>query len=201
MKDLNLPRCAWVPLNDALYVAYHDEEWGVPVFDELRLFEFLVLEAFQAGLSWRTILHKRQNFRQAFDNFDPQKVARYDETKIAQLLQNAGIVRNRLKIKAAVNNARAFLKIQNQYGSFSRYIWQFIDGKPIVNYWKSNDEIPVRTELSDKISKNLKEHGFQFVGSTIVYAHMQATGMVNDHLVHCFRHREIAEMAMNGLEH
>lgn len=186
-------RCEWVPLNDPLYVAYHDTEWGVPVFDDRKLFEFLILEGFQAGLSWRTVLYKRENFRLAFDDFDPQKIARYDDEKINRLLQNSGIIRNRLKIEASVKNARAFLSIQEKYGRFSDYIWRFTDGKPIVHYWKSIEEIPASTPLSDKISKELKQNGFRFVGTTIVYAHLQATGMVNDHVVHCFRHAELAE--------
>jgi DNA-3-methyladenine glycosylase I len=186
------PRCEWVPLEDALYVAYHDSEWGVPVFDDRKLFEFLILEGFQAGLSWRTVLHKREHFRRAFDNFDPQKVARYDEKKVAELLQDKGIIRNRLKIKASIKNARAFLQVQEKYGTFSAYIWQFTDGRPIINHWKHINEIPASTKLSDTISKELKRLGFGFVGTTIVYAHMQATGMVNDHVVHCFRHAELA---------
>ncbi len=190
-RDDSKRRCEWVPLNDDLYVAYHDTEWGVPVFDDRTLFEFLVLEGFQAGLSWRTILYKRENFRAAFDYFDPLKVAQYDEEKIRQLLQNAGIIRNRLKIEASVQNAKAFLNIREKYGRFSDYIWQFTEGKPIVNHRKSIDEIPASTALSDKISKELKRNGFRFVGSTIVYAHMQATGMVNDHVMHCFRHAEL----------
>lgn len=192
MESANLPRCAWVPLDDALYVAYHDREWGVPVFDDRKLFEFLILEAFQAGLSWRTILHKRKNFRKSFDDFDPQKVALYDDSKVNELMGNAGIIRNRLKIQAAVNNAKAFLTVQEKYGSFKDYIWCFTDGKPIINNWQNDAEIPTRTELSDAISKDLKQHGFKFVGSTIVYAHLQATGMVNDHVTTCFRHQELA---------
>ena len=177
-------RCEWCG-NDPLYIRYHDEEWGKPVYDDRTLFEFLVLETFQAGLSWLTILRKRESFRQAFDDFDYEKVARYDEDKQNQLLQNKGIVRNRLKIRAAVNNARAFLEVREEFGSFSRYIWGFVDGKPIINYFKSMEEVPATTPLSDQISKDLKKRGFKFVGSTIVYAHMQATGMVNDHIVGC----------------
>jgi len=188
---MNKKRCAWVPENDELYIAYHDQEWGVPVYDDQKLFEFLILEGFQAGLSWRTILYKRENFRKAFDHFDPQKIARYDEQKIAQLMQNAGIIRNKLKINACVNNARCFLEVQEKFGSFSDFIWRFTDGRPIVNHWKSLEQIPARTDLSDLISKELKKLGFKFVGSAIVYAHMQATGMVNDHLVDCFRYEEI----------
>jgi len=188
---VNKHRCEWVPENDTLYVAYHDREWGVPVYDDRRLFEFLVLESFQAGLSWRTVLYKRESFREAFDRFDVGKIARYDDRKIQQLLQNRGIIRNRQKILACVNNAQVFLKVQEQYGSFSEFIWRFTDGEPIINKWKSVSEIPARTELSDLISREMKKLGFKFVGSTIVYAHMQATGMVNDHVVHCFRHGEI----------
>lgn len=181
-------RCAWVPLNDPLYVAYHDEEWGVPVHDDRLIFEFLILEGFQAGLSWSTILHKRENFRLAFDGFEPVKIAQYDDAKIAQLLANPGIVRNRLKVHAAVINARAFLNIQQEYGSFDAYAWQFTDGKPVKNAWQNLSEIPARTSQSDALSKDLLRRGFKFVGSTIVYAHMQAAGMVNDHTVDCFRY-------------
>ncbi len=188
---MNKKRCAWVPENDELYIAYHDQEWGVPVYDDKKLFEFLILDGFQAGLSWRTILYKRENFRKAFDHFDAQKIARYNEQKIAQLMQDAGIIRNKLKINACINNARYFLEVQEKFGSFSDFIWRFTDGRPIVNHWKSLEQIPARTDLSDLISKELKKLGFKFVGSTIVYAHMQATGMVNDHLVDCFRYEEI----------
>jgi DNA-3-methyladenine glycosylase I len=184
-------RCDWVPLDNPLYVKYHDEEWGVPVHDDRLLFEFLILEGAQAGLSWLTILKKRDNYRKAFDFFDPQKVARYDEKKVAELLQNKGIIRNRLKINAAVTNARAFLDVRQEFGSFNSYIWNFMDGKPLVNRWKSLKEIPASTPLSDTISKDLKKRGFKFVGSTIIYAHMQATGMVNDHTVDCFRYTEV----------
>ncbi len=192
---MELKRCDWVPKNDPLYVAYHDEEWGVPIYDDQKIFEFLILEGFQAGLSWRTVLYKRENFRKAFDQFDAQKIARYDERKIQQLMQNSGIIRNRLKIEACVNNARCFLEVQEKFGRFSNFIWRFTDGKPIVNHWKTLSELPARTELSDLISKELKQLGFKFVGSTIVYAHMQATGMVNDHLVSCFRHAQLATEA------
>lgn len=187
----NKTRCQWVPLDKPLYISYHDEEWGVPVHDDQILFEFLVLEGAQAGLSWYTILSKRENYRKAFDFFDPEIVARYDQTKIQALLQNPGIVRNRLKVKAAVTNARAFLKVQEEFGSFDKYIWDFVDGSPIVNTFKTLKEIPPSTPLSDTISKDLKKRGFTFVGSTIVYAHMQATGMVNDHTVDCFRYKEV----------
>ncbi len=183
-------RCGWCE-GDALYEAYHDEEWGVPVKDDATLFEFLVLETFQAGLSWITILRKRENFRKAFDGFDYNKIEKYDEAKIESLLQDAGIVRNRLKVRATVSNAQAFLKIQNEFGSFSSYIWQFVDGKPIQNSIGNYRDAPARTSLSDTISKDLKKRGFKFVGSTVIYAHMQATGMVNDHERECFRYKEV----------
>jgi len=183
-------RCDWVG-NDALYIAYHDEEWGVPVYDDAKLFEFLVLETFQAGLSWLIVLRKRENFRQAFDDFDYRKIAKYDDEKYEQLLHNQGIIRNRLKIKATISNAQAFMKIQKEFGSFSRYIWQFVGGKPIQNNFENMADLPAKTVLSDKISKDLKKRGFKFVGSTVLYAHMQATGMVNDHTIDCFRHREL----------
>ncbi|MBD3224182.1 MAG: DNA-3-methyladenine glycosylase I [Caldithrix sp.] len=184
-------RCAWVPDNDTLYIQYHDEEWGVPVYDDQHLFEFLILESFQAGLSWRTVLHKRENFRRAFDNFNPHNVAAYDEKKVRQLMQNSGIIRNQQKIRAALNNARAFLEVSEQFGSFSAYMWNFVDGKPIKNNWQSLQEVPATTPLSDKLSKDLKQRGFKFVGSTVCYAHMQATGMVNDHTTDCFRYQQI----------
>lgn len=187
-------RCDWVPLDNPLYVTYHDEEWGVPVHDDRLLFEFLVLEGAQAGLSWITILRKRENYRSAFDQFDPQKVALYDEKKIEELMQNSGIIRNRRKIEAAVQNAKVFLEIQEEIGSFDRFIWKFVDGKPIINRWKSLKELPASTPESDIMSKELKKRGFKFVGSTICYAHMQATGMVNDHTIDCFRYEEIKRM-------
>ncbi len=187
----DLIRCTW-PNND-LYIAYHDQEWGVPLHDEHKLFEFLVLEGAQAGLSWFTILQKRDNYRKAFDQFDPQKVARYDRRKIQKLLQNPGIVRNRLKIEVAVQNAKMFLKVQEEFGSFDAYIWRFVNGKPIVNSWRKSAQIPARTRQSDAMSKDLRQRGFKFVGSTICYAHMQATGMVNDHLVSCFRWAELSK--------
>jgi DNA-3-methyladenine glycosylase I len=186
-----IKRCGWVPENDPLYVAYHDAEWGVPVHDDRLLFEFLILEGFQAGLSWRTILLKRENFRRAFDGFDPQAIAAYGDEKIGALLSDAGIVRNRLKVQAAVANARAFLKTQDEFGSFDRYIWGFVGGAPRQNAWQSLSEIPARTSESDALSKDLQKRGFRFVGSTIVYAHMQATGMVNDHTVNCFRYPQL----------
>ena len=183
-------RCEWSG-NDPLYMEYHDKEWGVPVYDDTKLFEFLVLETFQAGLSWITVLRKRENFRTAFDNFDYHKIASYDDSKFESLLMDAGIIRNRLKIKATISNAQAFIKIQEEFGSFNKYIWGFVDGKPIQNSFKVLTDIPATTPLSDRISKDLKERGFKFVGSTVVYAHMQATGMVNDHLTTCFRYKEI----------
>jgi DNA-3-methyladenine glycosylase I len=182
-------RCPW-PVDD-LYRAYHDTEWGVPLHEDRQLFEFLVLEGAQAGLSWHIVLKKRENYRAAFDQFDPQKVARYTQAKINKLLSNPGIIRNRLKVAAAVRNARAFLAVQEQFGSFDRYIWRFVEGRPIVNAHRSMKEVPARTKESDAMSKDLKQRGFTFVGSTICYAHMQATGMVNDHLTHCFRHKEL----------
>jgi DNA-3-methyladenine glycosylase I len=183
-------RCDW-SLGSAAYVAYHDREWGVPLHDDRALFEFIVLEGAQAGLSWSTILNKRENYRKAFDGFDPEKVARYTKARVGKLLKDPGIVRNRLKVESAVSNAKAFLKVQEEFGSFDRYIWDFVDGKPVQNRWKSIKQVPARTPLSDRISKELQKRGFRFVGSTIIYAHMQATGMVNDHLVGCFRHREV----------
>ncbi len=172
-------------------IAYHDEEWGVPLHDDRKLFEFLVLDAFQAGLSWRTILHKRENFRLAFDGFDAKLIARYKKRKIGQLLQNAGIVRNKMKIEATVGNAKAFLGVQSEYGSFDSYIWQFVGGKPKENRWRSLKRLPASTPDSDRMSKDLKDRGFKFVGTTICYAFMQAAGMVNDHLVKCFRYEEV----------
>ncbi len=183
-------RCAWAD-SSPLITAYHDREWGVPVHADRALFEFLILEGAQAGLSWSTILKKRAAYRAAFDRFEPRKVARYDEAKIAALLGNAGIIRNRLKIRAAVRNAQAFVIVQQEFGSFDAYAWQFVDGRPIRNRWKRMQDVPVRTAQSDAMSKDLAERGFTFVGSTICYAFMQATGMVNDHIVGCFRHKEL----------
>jgi len=183
-------RCGWC-LGDDLYKAYHDNEWGVPVKDDDTLFEFLILETFQAGLSWITILRKRENFRKAFDNFDYLKISKYKDTKIQELLQNEGIIRNKLKVRATVSNAQAFIKVREEFGSFSNYIWGFVDGKPIKNQIENYNEGPANTELSDTISKDLKKRRFKFVGSTVVYAHMQATGMVNDHEVNCFRYDEV----------
>lgn len=185
-----LNRCSWAGSNP-LYVAYHDQEWGVPVHDDHLLFEFLILEGMQAGLSWAIILKKRDNFRRAFDGFDPQRVAQYGDEKVAALLADPGIVRNRLKISAAIRNARSFLEIQSEYGSFDAYIWQFVGGKPKVNAWRNLTEIPASTPESDAMSKDLARRGFKFVGSTICYAFMQAVGMVNDHTVDCYRYNEI----------
>ncbi|HEY3856102.1 MAG TPA: DNA-3-methyladenine glycosylase I [Verrucomicrobiae bacterium] len=189
MKTID-SRCPWP--SDALYIAYHDTEWGVPVHDDRTIFEFLILEGAQAGLSWHTVLKKRDNYRIAFDQFDPQKVARYNQKKIDKLLADPGIIRNRLKVASAVANAQAFLAVQEEFGAFDRYIWQFVGGKPIINHPRSMKEIPPKTKESDAMSKDLKQRGFKFVGSTICYAHMQATGMVNDHLTTCFRHKELA---------
>lgn len=183
-----LLRCGWVSLGDALYRAYHDDEWGVPVHDDRTIFEFLILEGAQAGLSWATILRKRENYRRAFDGFDPEKVARYTDADVERLLGDAGIVRNRLKVLASVRNARAFLDVQQQHGTFDRYVWQFVGGRPLINRFTTMAEIPAKTPESDAMSKDLKRRGFTFVGSTICYAHMQATGMVNDHTLDCFRY-------------
>ncbi len=191
MKD-DRNRCSWAGY-DPLYIEYHDSEWGVPVHDERKLFEFLILEGAQAGLSWKTVLRKRENYREAFDGFDPGKVAEYDSEKVQELLCNAGIIRNRLKINSAIKNAKAFLEVQDEFGSFDEYNWGFVDGKTITNTWKSTSQIPVKTEISNRMSKDMKKRGFSFVGSTIIYAHMQAVGMVNDHLVDCFRYHEVQE--------
>jgi DNA-3-methyladenine glycosylase I len=190
MDTTNKKRCKW-PKNDALYIEYHDKEWGVPVYEDVKIFEFLLLETFQAGLSWITILRRRENFRVAFDNFNFQKIANYSDEKLAELKLDAGIIRNTLKIKAAKTNAIAFMEVQKEFGTFSKYLWDFVDGKPVQNKFTSFSEMPANTPLSDKISKDLKSRGFKFVGSTIVYAHMQAMGMVNDHTTACFRHKEV----------
>ena len=190
-------RCAWVKPNLSLYIDYHDYEWGVAIADDCQLFEFLTLEGAQAGLSWITILKKRENYRQAFANFDPQIVAKFDEAKIQELLQNPGIVRNQLKLRATITNAQNFLKVQQEYGSFARYIWQFVDYRPIQNNWKTLAEIPTSTPESNAMSKDLKKRGFKFVGTTICYAFMQAVGMVNDHTVNCFRYQQIADQYQN----
>jgi DNA-3-methyladenine glycosylase I len=183
-------RCDWC-VGDELYEAYHDQEWGVPVYDDATIFEFLILETFQAGLSWITILRKRENFRAAFDSFDFKKIANYDQDKIDALLQDAGIVRNKLKVNATVANAQLFMKIQEEFGSFSKYIWNFVNGKPIKNNRKTMKDVPATSPISDALSKDLKKRGFKFVGSTVIYAHMQATGMVNDHIEDCFRYSEV----------
>ena len=189
--------CSW-PTGDPLLIKYHDKEWGVPLHNDRKLFEFLVLEGFQAGLSWLTILRKRANFRKAFDGFDFNKVARYDKRKINSLLNDSEIIRNRLKIEGAVANAKAFIEVRKEFGTFDKYIWGFTGGKPLNNGFRSLKELPARTELSDLISKDLKKRGLKFVGSTIVYAHMQATGMVNDHIKDCYRYKEIIEMGNRG---
>ena len=188
-------RCGWC-VGDPLYEAYHDQEWGVPVYDDQTIFEFLILETFQAGLSWITILRKRENFREALDDFDYKKIARYSEAKLEALLQNPGIIRNKLKVKATVSNAQAFIKIQEEFGSFSKYIWSFVNHKPVQNSVKIYKEAPATTAISDALSKDLKKRGFKFTGSTVVYAHMQATGMVNDHEVDCFRYAEVKSLGV-----
>jgi DNA-3-methyladenine glycosylase I len=186
MPDVNVRRCTWSEGIDPLYERYHDTEWGVPVRDDLKHFEFLLLESAQAGLSWWTILRKRENYRRAFAGFDPTKIARFDARAVTRLMQDAGIVRNRQKIEAAIGNARGFLEIQKEFGSFDAYVWPFVGGAPIMNRWRVQSDIPATTPESDALSKDLKKRGFKFVGSTIIYAHMQATGLVNDHLLSCF---------------
>lgn len=188
-------RCPWCRDTFEEYVRYHDEEWGVPVYDDQTQFEFLTLESAQAGLSWSTILKKREGYREAFADFKVKKVARFDEDRIQQLLRNPAIIRNELKIRSAVSNARHFIEIREEFGSFCDYIWDFTGGEPIQNHWQRPGEVPANTEISDKLSADLKKRGFKFIGSTIIYAHMQATGMVNDHLISCFRHQEILDMA------
>lgn len=185
-----MERCPW-PGKDELYIKYHDEEWGAPVHDDRKHFEFLVLESAQAGLSWLTVLRKRENYRACYDNFNPVKVATYDERKINKLMQNAGIIRNRKKIEASVNNAKRFLEIIKEFGSFDKYIWSFVNYKPIINKWKNISQIPAKTKISDELAKDLKKKGFKFLGSTTIYAHMQAIGLVNDHLVSCGRYNKI----------
>lgn len=184
----SLTRCPWCG-TDPLYVAYHDNEWGVPCYDDWKLFEFIILETFQAGLSWITILKKRENFRKAFADFDPVKVARFTDKKMTALMEDAGIIRNKLKIASAVTNAKAFLRCQEEFGSFSTYFWHWVDNKPIINHWHSMQEVPAKSELSTTIARDMKKRGFVFMGPTIVYAHMQAMGLVNDHLIQCFRHK------------
>ena len=183
-------RCDWCE-GDELYIKYHDEEWGVPVHNDIKHFEFLILEGVQAGLSWLLILKKRENYRKAYENFDPVKVSNFDKNKIGELMSNKGLIRNRRKIEASVNNAIRFLEIQDEFDSFNNYIWEFVYNKPIINSWKNIIDIPSKTKLSDKISLDLKDRGFKFVGSTIIYAHMQAIGLVNDHIVDCFRYNQI----------
>lgn len=187
-------RCVWCLSGNEAYITYHDEEWGVPVHDDRKQFEFLTLESAQAGLSWSCVLNKRAGYRKAFADFDPEKVARFSEKKIAKLIENPAIIRNKLKINAAVTNARAFLAVQEEFGTFDKYFWQFVEGRPIVNKWQLHEQVPATSKESDALSKDLKQRGFKFVGSTIIYAHMQAIGMVNDHLVSCFRHRECAKL-------
>lgn len=187
-------RCDWVSA-DPLYIKYHDTEWGVPVYDDATLFEFLVLETFQAGLSWITILKKRENFRAAFDGFNYKQIAAYTEDKFEELIQNSGIIRNKLKVKGTITNAKLFMKIQDEYGSFSKYIWSFVDGKTIVNGFKSIKDVPANSPLSDRISKDLKKRGFKFVGTTVIYAFMQTTGMVNDHTTDCFRYKDCVALS------
>ncbi|HWO40867.1 MAG TPA: DNA-3-methyladenine glycosylase I [Candidatus Eisenbacteria bacterium] len=196
--DASVVRCPWLDLSKPDYVRYHDREWGVPVHDDRTIFEFLTLEAAQAGLSWYTVLRKREAYRQAFAGFDPEKVARFGQSQRRRLLSNAGIIRNEQKILAAINNAKCFLKIQEEFGSFDRYIWRFVDGKPIVHKLKRLADYPTSIAESDALSKDLKQRGFRFVGSTICYAHMQATGLVNDHVIQCFRRREIIDGAKAG---
>jgi DNA-3-methyladenine glycosylase I len=185
------PRCPWPTVTDELYVAYHDTEWGVPVYDDRKIFEFLVLESAQAGLSWRTVLYKRENYRKAFAGFDPRKVAKFTQKNVKKLLLNAGIIRNRLKIESTINNAHRFLEIQKEFGTFAKYIWSFVGGKPIKNRWKGIKDLPVMTPQAETLAKDLKKRGFKFLGPTVIYAHMQATGMVNDHTVDCFRYHEV----------
>jgi DNA-3-methyladenine glycosylase I len=195
MSPTNRTRCDWPGSAHDEYIAYHDDEWGVPVHDDTRQFEFLILEGAQAGLSWLTVLRKRAAYRRAFADFNPQKVARFTSRRIEKLLKDEGIIRNRLKVTSAVTNAQAFLRVQEEFGSFDEYIWQFVDGRTIQNRWRSLKEVPATTPQSDALSKDLKKRGFKFVGSTIMYAHMQAVGMVNDHLVDCFRHAQCARLA------
>jgi DNA-3-methyladenine glycosylase I len=186
----NRKRCPWALGVNEAYIRYHDEEWGVPVREDRRQFEFLILEGAQAGLSWSTILNKREGYRRAFANFDPQRVARFNKLSVERLVADAGIVRNRLKIQCAIGNAKAFLQVQEQFGSFHEYLWGFVDGRPVQNVWQSQKKMPASTPLSDAVSKDLKKRGFKFVGSTIIYAHLQATGLVNDHIAGCFRHAQ-----------
>lgn len=190
-----IKRCGW-PSNDPLMIRYHDEEWGVPLHDDQKLFEFMVLDAFQAGLSWKTVLHKRENFRKAFHGFDPEMIAAYDEKDFERLLGDEGIIRNRAKIRATMTNAAAFLRIREEFGTFDRYIWSFVNFRPVQNRWRALSELPARTEMSDRMSKDLAGRGFKFVGSTICYAFMQAAGMVNDHTTDCFRHEAVNKLSV-----
>ncbi|CDR35215.1 DNA-3-methyladenine glycosylase I [Criblamydia sequanensis] len=193
-KNKDFQRCSWVQPEDELSTSYHDCEWGVPVHDEKKHFEFLILEGAQAGLSWNTILRRRENYRKAFAGFDPKKVAKFDSQKVSELLNNEGIIRNKLKIEAAIINAKCFLEVQKEFGSFDNYIWQFVKGKPIQNCFESSKSLPAETELSKALSKDLKKRGFKFVGPTIMYAHMQAIGLVNDHSTDCFRYSQVAKL-------
>ena len=186
-------RCAWTRFDDPLYVAYHDDEWGVPIHDDQKIFEFLVLESAQAGLSWSTVLHKRENYRQAFAGFDPVKVARFTAKDVKRLLNDAGIIRNRAKIAAAINNAQRFLEVQKEFGTFAKYCWSFVGGKPVVNKCRTMKDLPVKTAAAEEWSQDLKKRGFKFLGPTVIYAHMQATGMVNDHTVDCLRYKEVCK--------
>jgi DNA-3-methyladenine glycosylase I len=192
---MEVKRCAWAG-KDPIYQSYHDKEWGVPLHNDKKLFEFLILEGAQAGLSWITVLKKRAAFRKAFDGFDYNLVAEYGEDKVQELLNNAGIIRNRLKIRSAIQNAQAFIEVRREFGAFNDYIWDFVDNRPIQNKWLSLQDMPAKTELAEQLSKDLKKRGFNFVGPTIVYSHMQATGMVNDHTADCFRHKEIASLSV-----
>jgi DNA-3-methyladenine glycosylase I len=194
MTDTPVTRCGWVGANNPLMMEYHDREWGVPVHDDRKHFEFLVLEAAQAGLSWSIVLNKREGYRRAFSGFDPQKVARYTQKRVEKLTADPAIIRNRLKIEAAVRNAKAFLAVQEEFGTFDRYCWRFVDGRPKLNRWKAMREIPATSPQSDALSRDLKQRGFSFVGSTVIYAHMQAVGMVNDHLVACFRYKDVRHL-------
>jgi len=193
----SITRCAWAEKGDADYIRYHDEEWGVPVYDDRKHFEFLILEGAQAGLSWATVLRKRENYRRHFADWDPVKVARYTPARVEKILLDPGIIRNRLKVESTVNNAKRFLEVVQAFGSFDNYIWHFVNGKPIVNAWKTLKEIPTTTDLSDTVSKDLKKRGFKFVGSTVIYAHLQATGIVNDHTIDCFRYKPVQKLKRN----
>jgi DNA-3-methyladenine glycosylase I len=192
VREIEMERCPWC-LSDPIYIKYHDEEWGVPVHDDRKHFELLILESFQAGLSWLTILKKRENFRKAYSDFDPEKVSKYNDKDVQRLLENGGIIRNKRKIEASIHNAKKFLEIQKEFGSFDEYIWRFVNYKPIINSWKRIEDLPSRTDLSDIISEDLRKRGFVFMGSIIVYSYMEAAGLVNDHLVSCFRYKELLQ--------